>query len=392
MAAVIVACGSSSSRATFENANDTPDAAAAPPAPQLGDGTRAQLNDVEFTGTVYAPNGSLPISNALVYITPDEPAAIPEGTYCDECVALPEDSFTLSTADGSFTWKTQLPNGEFFFVVQKGQFRRVRKVKIDKTGAIEIKKEMTTLPGRKDVAKGDDVPRMAVLKGNSYYDKIDESLKKLGIEEIDVLGDRKLLETPAELAKYHIVFVPCGEKDSPQVTNAKVKANIRDYVAKGGKFYVTDWSYEYVRQPFPGYISWEGESSTIGAAATINEWDAPAQAADQGLGDWLGATGDASFDVQGNWTDIKAVRTVQGLDPQGNAASVTPKVWVTAKKAGTTAAKATTVSFEHQCGRVLFSTYHTEATAGGSLMAQEKALLYVLLEVGVCIGEQAKPK
>lgn len=392
LAAVVVACGSSSSRTTFETPAENPDDKAGDPGPVLGDGTKtAQLNEVDLSGTVYAPNGSLPISNALVYITPDEPAPIPEGTYCDECVALPEDSFSVSGPDGSFTWKTKVPNGEFFVVVQKGQFRRVRKLKIDKSGAIELKKEMTTLPGRRDTAKGDDVPRMAVLKDERYFDKIDQSLAKLGIEDVEVLADRKLLENATELAKYHIVFVPCGAKDSPQVTNAKVKANIRDYVAKGGKFYVTDWSYEYVRQPFPGYIAWENETSTIGSA-TGSEWDAPAQAADQGLGDWLGATGDASFDVEGNWTDIKAVRTVQGPDPQGNPIAITPKVWVTAKKPGGTTAKPTTVSFEHQCGRVLFSTYHTEASFEGTLHAQEKALLYVLLEVGVCIGEPGGPK
>ena len=35
---------------------------------------------------------------------------------------------------------------------------------------------------------------------------------------------------------------------------------------------------------------------------------------------------------------------------------------------------------------MLFSTYHTEGTGGPGLLEQEKALLYVLLEVGVCVG------
>ena len=50
------------------------------------------------------------------------------------------------------------------------------------------------------------------------------------------------------------------------------------------------------------------------------------------------------------------------------------------------------MSFQNKCGRVLFSTYHTESGTGGgggtALLAQEKALLYVLLEVGVCVGER----
>jgi hypothetical protein len=35
---------------------------------------------------------------------------------------------------------------------------------------------------------------------------------------------------------------------------------------------------------------------------------------------------------------------------------------------------------------LLVSTCHTEGTSGGALLTQEKALLYVLLEVAVCVG------
>jgi hypothetical protein len=46
------------------------------------------------------------------------------------------------------------------------------------------------------------------------------------------------------------------------------------------------------------------------------------------------------------------------------------------------------VSFERGCGRVLYSTYHTEADKGSTteLLTQEKALLYILLEVAVCVA------
>ena len=56
-----------------------------------------------------------------------------------------------------------------------------------------------------------------------------------------------------------------------------------------------------------------------------------------------------------------------------------------------------TVSFQWGCGRALFSTYHTETGGGGGLfgggvvddselLPQEKALLYTVLEVVLCIG------
>jgi hypothetical protein len=154
--------------------------------------------------------------------------------------------------------------------------------------------------------------------------------------------------------------------------------------------YVTDWSYEFVRQPFGGFISWEGETPALGSAAG-GLWDGPAKAVDQGLADWLSATGDATFSVEGDWTTISHVSSRPGKDPKGQPATIAPKVWVTATKDdGKT--YPTTVSFEDQCGRVLFSTYHTENGMGGGLTAQEKALLYVLLEVGVCVGERPGTK
>ncbi len=50
------------------------------------------------------------------------------------------------------------------------------------------------------------------------------------------------------------------------------------------------------------------------------------------------------------------------------------------------------MSFDQQCGRVLYSTYHAEGDVDSALLAQEKALLFILLEVGVCIGEQPPPR
>ncbi|MDB4947075.1 MAG: Tryptophan synthase alpha chain [Labilithrix sp.] len=389
LAALVVACSSSSSREGFPDNPSGAGDASTPVVPSLGEAGVPAV-DVNVSGTVYAPNGSLPLSNTLVYMTKDEPGAIPEGAYCDTCVTLPENTFAYSAPDGTFAFTTTLPVGDAYLVVQKGQFRRVRKIKIKEGGDLSLEKADTTLPGRSDVSKGDDVPHMAILKDSTDFDAIDESLQKLGITDLHIENDHSMLENLAELMKYHIVFIPCGSKSDKYMTSDTAKANLQAFVAAGGKLYVTDWSYEFVRQPFPGYISWDAESATIGSAATLDEWDAPATAADQGLGDWLAATGDATFEVKGNWTSISGLNVVPSKDVNGDPVDVTPKVWVTAVKDGSGQERPTTVSFENQCGRVLFSTYHTEAATGGGggfgLLAQEKALLYVLLEVGVCVG------
>lgn len=381
----LVACGTSSRESGFKQEQTQPTLPKGDDS-VLGDGKNKPTHSVSLAGTVMAPNGSLPMANTLVYVTSTEPAPIPEGVYCDTCVTLDEGTFAVSSSEGAFEINTELPAGDAWVVVQKGQFRRVRKVTVEKPGEIEVPDEAFTLPGKSAPSKGDDVPKMVVLKDMMDYDKIDESLHKLGIKDFEIKNDRSLLDDEAELMKYQVVFIPCGSQTDPRSTSETSKANIQKFVAAGGKLYVTDYSYEFVRQPFPGFVTWERESSALGSAASGGEWDAPAAAADPGLGDWLSATGDSSFEVKGNWTTIKSVNVMPGTDPKGDPIDIEPKVWVTAQKG--TQTYPTTISFENQCGRVLFSTYHTESSFGGTttLLAQEKSLLYVLLEVGVCIG------
>lgn len=354
-------------------------------------------------GKVFAPEGTLPISGALIYLSNAAPPAIPSGVYCDRCVLLtPSTPYTYSAADGTFN----LPaygTGMQYVIVQKGQFRRVRQVNVV-AGDQALPATLSTLPGKSDVANGDDIPKMAIVVGQ--WDRIELTLAKLGLGTIQKgtgifmpdtvinaafdMKDASLLSNAVELAKYNIVFVPCSFSSgttcdtSQPAGDPSVKAALEEFVGRGGKLYTTDYSYEAVRQPFPGYVTWEGETSELGSACQSGSYDAPANMNDKGLGDWLTAIGDTSVSLQQNWTTINSVNPTPGLDVDGKPAMITPKVWVTANKSD--GPHPSTISFEHSCGRVLFSTYHTEGDGSAALIPQEKALLYVLLEVSVCIG------
>ena len=84
-----------------------------------------------------------------------------------------------------------------------------------------------------------------------------------------------------------------------------------------------------------------------------------------------------------NWTAISGVKAGSTTDPDGKPIQVTPKVWVDANTQwGKLPA---TISFEQACGRVLFSSYHTEGSSS-TMLPQERALLYILLEVAVCVA------
>ncbi len=361
-------------------------------------------------GKVYSPQGVLPISGALVYLTGSAPAPFPDHVFCDRCVQLSKGTpYTLSNPDGSFDLGAY-STGKYQLVVEKGQFRRVRTINVT-AGTVNVPKDDTTLPKKTDLSVHDEIPKMAVLQG--AWDAIEVSLAKFGLAQLepgpfnlgvqvkpgtasfDIINDSRLafLSDYSRLSQYHIVFLPCDNNsggttcDDLTSGDATVKQNVQKFVAAGGKIYVTDYSYDYVRQPFPGYLDWANETSAIGSACLSGEYDANATVLDPGMKAWLAASGVTSFQVKQSWTIIDKVNPVKTTDVDGNPTTVTPKVWVQGAVPNY-GDKPTTVSFPRACGRVMFSTYHTEAggaTVSSPLLPQEAALLYVLLEVDVCI-------
>lgn len=373
------------------------------------------------TGKVTAPEGTVPIRGALVYLTKTPPPPIPDGVHCDTCVKLtPYDGYAYSKSDGTF----ELPvyaTGKQWIVTQKGQFRRVRE--FDATaGDQTVDGAVTRLPPQNDAAAGDTIPKIAMAVGG--YDHIDKSLKKLGVTEFYRYGDgpiniggpppgiktgkslQALTRDLAELSKHHIVLMPCAALGYTQnddgfvcgVPQAAEKTTFGQYVEAGGKLYVTDFAYETIRQTWPNFVTWyddtmqpmTGTSVKQGHGCRGGAENTQGEAKDPGLADWLTTIGHPSLELKASWTRIQKVDPQPGVDPNGNPTTITPKVWMTSKINGTTELPAT-VSFEQKCGRVLFSTYHCEGDDGSQLLAQEKALLYILLEVGVCIGELPPP-
>lgn len=340
--------------------------------------TRADGSAV-LRGIVHAPQPKISISGALVYLTDQRPDAISPAVFCDRCVRLVDGTpFTLSNAKGEFSLAAS-KLGKQYLVVQKGGFRRVRSIDV-KEGQQNLAAALTTLPARADTANGDDVPRMAIVKGSS--DPIEESLVKLGVaREALTMTSAAILRDAAQLKRFHILFLPCGD-DATASKDPTVQKNLRDFAAAGGRVYATDWHYDFVHQVWPGYVQFKGQSAAPCSGCSDLVYDAPATVNDDGMDKWLAANGAANVRLEANYVTISSVGQVQSTDAAGASVTVKPKVWVTGQTPD--GARPATVSFERACGRVLFSTYHTEPSTDPSLKAQELALLYVLLEVSVC--------
>ena len=374
-------------------------------------------------GKVVAPEGTIPIYGALVYVAAAPPPAIPDGVYCDECVHLDSSiSFTTTKPDGSFDLGTDAL-GKGYLVVQKGAFRRVRPITVA-AGDQDVPKALTTMPSHMDKANGDDIPKIAIVVG--AWDPIEIVLARMGLDAkisqgpfgknqvlskdasafaiygVQNLGESSpyptpitLLTTPSEIEKYHMVFIPCSGSTSsdpggsgPECNgvfayDAKVTSTLEGFVKKGGRIYASDWSYEYVRQIFPGFVSWKGETQQIGSACMNGGGEQAAPPVDPDLAAWLSAQGQTLTTVKDAWTGISDVHTKADTDAQGKPVMETPKVWVHADS------DPATTSFKHGCGRVLYTTYHTQPTAetNGPLEPQALSLLYLILEIGVCVDD-----
>lgn len=417
LALALLACAASD-RGTGEDDMSTP-RMTDPPRPGSDGGSSSY--DAHLRGKVVAPEGTIPISGALVYLSSSPPLPIPDGVFCDKCVHLPEGTaYTTTHPDGTFDLAAG--TGSAYLIVQKGAFRRVRKITIQ-SGQQQVPLAMTTMPAIMDKANGDDVPKIAVLLG--AWDPIELVLARMGLKATitkDWLGKAQvlskdaaafaiygvhglgemspypapmtLISDPKEISKYHIVFLPCsgstnfdgGGSGAPMcsgvfASDPKVRSTLTGFVQQGGRLYVSDWSYEYVRQLFPGFVSWRGEATQIGSACMSGGGDQGVSGKDSGLDAWLSAQAKGLTSVKDAWTALTGVHTVNDIDPDGKPAKVTPKVWVEA------AGSPVTTSFQHGCGRVLYSTYHTQPTneTNGALEPQALALLYLILEVGVCL-------
>jgi len=330
-------------------------------------------------------------------------APIPQQVYCDKCIDVEGKPYTLSGSDGSFSFDAPTEDG--WLVIQKGAFRVARFMKpVD--GANAVPKTLTTLP--KSQGAYEDIPRIAVV--GDAFDGIENTLAKLGLGMVDSWGEliygtesfdlynegdgnepdgEELLKDYATLSQYHIVFFPCEDWYQSLLDQPQVSENLKKYVETGGRIYATDGSYDVLNVPFPKPIEWFNESAELGSA-TVSVYDAPVASLDKGLEDWLAVQAIGDFELIDNFTIIDELHDYTAPDENGKMTLMTPRTWVSADIDGH-GIRPSTVTFQYGCGRAMFSTYHTEGEEDVGLMAQERALLYVILEVAVCVGEIPKP-
>lgn len=258
----------------------TPDASAdvPPPCTGLQCQVKACSGGVEttVTGTVYAPNGTLPLYNVQVFIPNAPLQPFTKGVQCDQCgAALSGDPITtaLSDATGQFTLKGVPSGTNIPIVVQLGKWRReatIPSVPACTTTTL-TDANLTRLP--KTQAEG-SMPHVALTTGGC--DSLGCMLPKVGIDpsEFGYEADAytKAINTytgamstfpagtatPASnlwgnattLDTYDMAIFSCECSEAPTTKGSLGSAAfgiVTDYMDHGGRIFTTDYQYTWYR-------------------------------------------------------------------------------------------------------------------------------------------------
>lgn len=438
-------------------------------------GTVVSANGIDpISGAVvYIPGASTSLKSDIV--APSKKLSVDCGTKGGtiSCTAATETACasTCSCSDGSYSLTTTGCSSDSTTVnFCKGSF-------CGKT-TLECKDEACTanITGAKTT---DSIPAMAVVTGR--FDEIENVLAKLGLGEVQSTGllkigtesftiylgggarDSEYTDTAkykstsvlfgslTEMQKYSIIFINCGSNQDPtsgalvaaltagsdlqashtayhnllMTTKTKglssgVVSNIQNFVAGGGKLYVTDLAYDFIEQSHPSFMDFQGDGTSATSAETVGAADlgtsgitSDATIKNDALKSWMQGSALTTNTIGANTPGTSCTTTAGGnsgsknLNSDGtirigdflsgwavmnsaySGVSPAPYTWiegpVTFSGQTTAVTRPLTVSQKvgSKGGCLLYSSYHTsESCPTTGFWPQERFLQYVVFEVG----------
>jgi hypothetical protein len=390
--------------------------------------TCSATSKTRVSGKVFAPNGTLPLPGALLYV-PNGASTSPYGITpitsgvtggtCEQCNQPASGSPLVSTTsafDGSFTL-TDVPAGVAFpVVIQLGKWRRMVTIPaVTACTNVTLTAAETRLPTRQNEgANGvDNIPFIAISTGSQ--DALECVFRKIGLEssgattqfgnpsgiatkaqgrirfyrDNDAKGavggaiidantprtDAALTVAQANLDQYDAVVFGCAGARNDRTT--AILDRVRAYADKGGRVFATHYEYVYLatNPPWSTTAGWDVATQRLSASWTgeVNTGSAKRLLFSQ----WLGASGVSALSA----TNPPRITISEARNNVDRPVSSNAEEWIT--RYSDPDAKDAVLHYTFntplgaapasQCGRVLFSDFHvtTGASTAGVIFPNE---------------------
>jgi hypothetical protein len=410
----------------------------------LVDCARQGMPPTTVSGTVYAPNGTLPLFGVTVYVPVTAPGALPAGVQCDRCAdSLPGGSYTQTITDeaGRFVLPDVPAADNVPLVIQVGKWRK--QITMPTVGACQdtaLSAVSTTLP--KTHTEG-DIPQIAITTGDA--DALDCLIRKLGVADSEITTDAQggrvhlykgngakqfatgfgggtglfadaqtLWGNLDKLKTYDIAVFSCEGGQNPTTKPQTAMQAVHDYAGLGGRVFMSHWHNIWIggdqndanhvladwkaTSTFD-YAAWQPANSNVLPQPTLVD-----ESSSKGgpFATWLLNVGASTVRDK---LDVYSPRYTLKSATSGKA-----EQWVYTDPAhplhaGTTGVQDmlfTTPQDQppgNRCGKVVFSDMHVSADSssksgtpypGGCstnpLSAQEKALAFIFFDISSCVG------
>jgi hypothetical protein len=392
-----------------------------------------------ITGTVFAPNGTLPLNGVNVYV-PRDPLPLPaftEGASCDRCMTLPGSPVTqvISGADGTFTLEHVPAGANVPLVITTGKWRRVVTLaNVTQCTQNMVTTEETRLP--KNKTEG-DIPKIALTTGGA--DNLECLVRKLGIDDAEVgtggsagrvhfYKGQPASAAPRDpvsrfkaghpggtgnfadsvpfwssvdnLKAYDIVFLSCEGNQNisskPQPTLDAMKA----YADLGGRVFASHWHNIWVGGNYggggnPAPAVWKDIATwnTTGTVTGTIYIDETANPKGPAFADWMLNVGGSTTRGEIVLTSGTGRLTASTVDP------LKGERWVRSNGNNPQMFQFTTPNeqpADQRCGKVVFTDMHVSGDpaasgefpdcGGNGLTPQEKALAFMFFDIASCVG------
>jgi hypothetical protein len=382
------------------------------------------LHATSVSGTVYAPNGALPLYDVAVYAPTTALDPITEGVTCGTCqTELSGNPLVVTRTDETGHFELDdVPVGPAVpIVIQVGRWRRQITVATTMCADTVLPMDLTRMPRNRNEG---DLPRIAIVTGAS--DAIECLPRKLGIDDKEIttypgtgrvrlFADNgtntfspgfagangnianvsTLIDSKAALAAHDLVLFSCNA--NPQAKSPTALANVLAYANEGGRLLFEHYHYQFMTQT-PEWANIAMFSDMAPAVSDMLSVDVDqTSAVGKKFAAWLVHV-DAS-PVPGKVALTEVRHSALSADP------IHSHQWLALDPATANNEKGpqmfsfntpVTVPATLQCGRVVFSDMH-EASGSTSgmpypvgceqsmnLTPQEKVLAFMIFELSSC--------